>query len=360
MKIGKRAATAAWVTGVVAAATVALPPTAGAADDGPSEQARVITRKLDGPFGLAKLGRGFVVAENVSGEVTWVGRRGGQRVLVKNAAGVAGVATAGSRVYSVLGADDEDPKTPAGAYPATSVLRTNVRTGRTTVIANLMRYELRNNPDGQVQFVGGKPVDALSNPFAMTSFRRGLLVADGGGNDVLLVNRRTGRVRTFFVPPLVKDVPGCGENNPGTTGCDSVPTGVTVAHGSVYVSTLGAHVPGAGRIYKLSPRGKVQRVWKGLASPTGIAVGRDRSVYFSQVEEGAPQGEGPPPAGFDPASVGQITRVANGKMTAAQVTMPTGLLIRNGRLYASTWSIASFLGIQHAGRVEQVERWRFR
>ena len=53
----------------------------------------------------------------------------------------------------------------------------------------------------------------------MTSYPRGLLVADGGANDVLRVNPRTGRVSTFFVPPTVKhQVPAAREANPGTDG----------------------------------------------------------------------------------------------------------------------------------------------
>ena len=36
------------------------------------------------------------------------------------------------------------------------------------VIADLLDHELENNPDGQVQFVDGQPVDSVSNPFALT------------------------------------------------------------------------------------------------------------------------------------------------------------------------------------------------
>ncbi len=352
------------VTGLVTA--VAMPTAAVAHTGGPPGAAHVVTGGLDGPFGLARLGRhGFVVAENVTGEVTKIDRRGRQRVLVSDAAGVAGVAASHRWVFSVIGGPNEEGAPPAGAYPPSSVLRTNLRTGRTKVIADLLKYELKHNPDGQVQLVDGKPVDSLSNPFSMTKYGRGLLVADGGANDVLLVNPRTGRVRTFFVPPTVKDVPAClepgAQANPGTVGCDPVPTGVTVARGSVYVSTLGAEVPGAGRVYKLHRRtGKVQRVWKNLDGPTGIAVGRDGSIYVSQVLEGLPEGEGPPPPGFDPADVGQITRIArNGRRTVAQVTMPTGLLMHRGRLYSTAWSVAFFFGMEHAGQVVKVRRGAF-
>jgi hypothetical protein len=237
------------------------------------------------------------------------------------------------------------------------VLRSDYRGRGVKVLANLERYELRHNPDGQVQFVKGKPVDALSNPFSMNLSKYGLLVADGGANDVLKVNPWTGRVSTFFVPPNVTDVKAClrpgVQANPGTRGCDSVPTGVAVAQGSVYISTLGAEVRGAGRVYRVNPRnGKVQRVWKGLTAPTGIAVTPWGTIYVSEVLHGAPAG--PPPAGFKPSQVGRITKISNGTRTHAKVTMPTGLEFKDGHLYASTWSIAALLGIQHAGRIVKI------
>ena len=87
------------------------------------------------------------------------------------------------------------------------------------------------------------------------------------------------------------------------------------------------------------------RVIKGLTSVTGVAVGKDGSVYASNVLAGGPEGEGPPPPGFDPASVGEVTRIApNGRRTVAHVTMPTGLEFYNAQLYASAWSIAGLLG----------------
>jgi hypothetical protein len=227
-----------------------------------------------------------------------------------------------------------------------------------------MAYELKHNPDGQAQFnSSGTPYDALSNPFSMTSTKWGLLIADGGANDVLLVNPRTGKISTFFVPPNPR-TPEClepgAQANPGTVGCDPVPTGV-VAHGKyVYVSTLGAEQPGAAAIWKLDGRsGKVLKVWHGFTSLTGVAVGPNGTLYASEVLFGAPQGEGPPPPGFDPSTIGRITRIQPGKITHAQVTMPTGLEYFGGRLYASSWSTASFLGIPHAGQLVQVRPGAF-
>jgi len=345
-----------------AAAVVAVPPALAA---GGGSGVSVVAKGLDGPFGVQRAPRhkGFVVAEGDTGKVTRVFMNGRTRVLLRGATGVAGVAASPTRVFAVTGGGDETGPGGSGKYAPAKVVRMDYKGRHVKVIADLMKYELKHNPDGQVQFVNGAPVDALSNPFAMTWSRFGLFVADGGANDVLKVNPRTGRISTFFVPPTVKHVKACqgpgAQANPGTRGCDSVPTGVQVRNGSVYVSTLGAERPGAAKVFVLDARtGTVQRVWKGLTAPTGIAVRWNGTIYVSEVLHGAPAG--PPPADFDPSTVGRITRIRNGHVTHAQVTMPTGLVLKSGHLYASAWSIASFLGIQHAGQVVKVRATSFR
>lgn len=365
VKYAKRICVAALATGLVATAVPATAGAAGASSTRTSESktVRVVAEGLNGPFGLATFGRGFLVAENQAGQVTKVSSSGQKSVAVTNTPGVAGVTAKGRYIYSVLGGEGPPDQKPE----PTSLLRTNAKTGKTRTIAVLLDHELKRNPDGQLQFdpATGEPFDALSNPFSMTTYPKGLLVADGGANDVLRVDPRTGKVRTFFVPRVVspKEVPACAENqaNPGTVGCDPVPTGVAYHKGSVYVSTLGAEVPGAARIYKLDARsGKVKRVWKGFTSLTGIAVSRSGTIYVSQLLEGAPPGDAEPPPGFDPTTVGQITRLArNGKQTHAQVTMPIGLQLKGDRLFSTAWSIAFFLGIADAGQVVEVPRGAF-
>lgn len=373
----------AWAVALVAtsaalgATTIASPATAGPAPSKPT--VKVLTQGLDGPFGLmATANRGFVVAESDTGQVTRVSRTGAQDVIFRHAGGVAAATANRRNVFAVMGGPNEtteaaDAKRPAlkrsavpadvATYPPSTLLRSNRYGGQVDVIANLLSYELKHNPDGQKQFVNGQKVnDSLSNPFAMNQSHFGLLVADGGGNDVLKVNPRSGHVSTFFVPPTVR-IPACLEDgvqqNPGTVGCDAVPTGVDVVRNSVYVSTLGSEVPGAGRVYKLDGRtGRVQHVWKNLDAPTGVAASRSGNVFISQVLEGAP--EGPPADDFDPSTVGQITKISHGKRSVAQVTMPTGLDFRHGHLYASTWSVAGlFLGIPHAGQIVRVRQSAF-
>jgi hypothetical protein len=321
---------------------------------------RTIATGMNGPFGVdVQSSRRAVVAEAEAGQITSINlRTGAKRALITGLPGVAGVATHGNKLYAVLGGEQGTP-----AIPAASVVVANKDGSRVRVLADLMQYELDRNPDRQVQFgPDGAPYDALSNPFSMTATKWGLLVADGGANDVLRVNPRTGRVSTFFVPPN-PTTPAClapgAQANPGVRGCDSVPTGVAVHGKYVYVSTLGAESPGAAAVYKLDGRtGKVLKVYRGFTSLTGVAVSPSGTIYLSEVLFNAPPGE--PPPGFDPAGVGRLTRIQHGRITHASVTMPTGLDYFGGRLYATSWSIAGLLGIPNAGRLVEVNQKAFR
>jgi hypothetical protein len=105
------------------------------------------------------------------------------------------VATHGDKIFVVLSGGGEEGPPPPSKYPPASLLVANGDGTGVRVLADLMAYELKHNPDGQVQFNDdGVPYDALSNPFSMTYTKWGLLIADGGANDVLRVNPRTGRI----------------------------------------------------------------------------------------------------------------------------------------------------------------------
>ncbi|MBM2618453.1 ScyD/ScyE family protein [Actinoplanes sp. LDG1-06] len=327
---------------------------------------RTVTTGLDGPFGLDVVSpHAALVAESESGEVTAVNLRSGARTtLISKIPGAAGVTASRGKIFVVLGGPNpEGPPPPPSKYPPASVLMADRNGKHVRVVADLLKYELKHNPDGQKQFdKAGKPYDALSNPFSMTATRWGLLVADGGANDVLRVDPWTGKVSTYFVPPnpRTKECLAKGaQANPGTVGCDSVPTGIAVRGPYVYVSTLGAEKPGASVIYQLDGRtGKVLRKYGGFTSLTGVAVSPHGTIYASEVLFGAPASN--PPPGFDPSKVGRLTRIRHGQATHAAVTMPTGIEYANGKLYSTSWSIAGLFGVKHAGRLVEVDERAFR
>lgn len=324
---------------------------------------RVVAEGLNGPFQLAPDYRGGLFVTEVDiGQVTRIDLRTGKATAkVTNVPGAAGAIGFGSRFAIITG--EADPSAPP-PVPGSSVLL--ARPGGTPrQFADLMEYELENNPDGQIQFdAEGIPLDALSNPFNIVPDRSGkgaFIVADAGANTVLRVGWG-GKVSTLFVPPVAMEGECATRPNNTTSGvgCDPVPTGLAYGPGGLlYVATLGAEAPGAGKVYVLNPRsGKVLRVIKGLDSPTGVAVDTRGNVYVSNVVEGAPAGE--PGPDFDPSTVGDITKIGrNGSRSVAQVTMPNGLLWKDGSLYASAWSIAGFLGIPDAGQVVKVSSSAF-
>lgn len=331
------------------------------------EPVTVVATGLNGPFGLAADAGRLWVAESVAGQVTEINpRTGAKRVAASGLLSPAGVDRVGNRLAIVTGGQEVPDASITG--DATLFQTRRNRNRPPEVIADFEAYELANNPDGQLQFdpVTGEPLDSLSNPFAVLAHRGRafVFVADAGGNTVYKVSER-GRITPFFVPPVVTTgvCAGRPNNDPEHTGCDPVPTGLAYGpHNRLYVSTLSAEAPGEGKVYVLDARsGDVLRVIDGLNGPTGVAVGGRGEVYVSELLHNAPEGEGPPPEGFDPSTVGRIVRIdRDGTRTYAAVTMPTGLVVdRKGDLYASAWSIAHFFGMMDAGQVVKVSRRAF-
>jgi hypothetical protein len=324
----------------------------------------VIASGLTDPVGIGAYYENLFVAESGAGNVVRVNpSTGAVDVVISGLTGPSGVArTPHGLAVVTAGADAPDASTAGDA----SVFYDfgGIGGDDETLVADLEAYELAHNPDGQLQFDpdSGEPLDALSNPFAMSAIpgsNNDVLVGDGGGNDVLRVTAH-GQVSTFFVPPQV-NTGGCEgqeNNDPEHPGCDQVVTGVTFGpDGNAYIAAANSLVPDEGVVYVVDPdSGDIVDQIGGFSGPTGVAVDDDGNVYVSEVLFGGPpEGEEPPPD-FDPSTVGRIVKVTpDGDRTTAAVTMPTGLLWFKGKLYASAWSVAGlFLGIEGAGQIVSV------
>jgi len=327
----------------------------------PSPAIRVVASGLEGPFGIDAKGNKVLVAEQGANRISSAKLRNGavSPIFDPTEASPAGVARVGGGIAFVTSGADA----PDAPLAGTSTLFFGQEGGTPQPLTNLLQYELDHNPDGQLQFdpVTHEPLDSLSNPFAVIKApgKPFVFVADAGGNTVYSVSR-SGDPTPFFVPPVINTgaCEGQQNNDPEHTGCDPVPTGLALGPcDTLYVSTLTSEVPGEGRVYVLDAHsGEVLRVITGFNGPTGVAVAPNGTVYVSELLEGAPEGDGPPPDGFDPSTIGRIVRVApNGTRTYAQVTMPVGLDYAGGTLYSSAWSVAGlFLGIPNAGQVVAV------
>jgi DNA-binding beta-propeller fold protein YncE len=353
------------------AAVVATPTVANAGPTGGG----TVAQGLQGPRQLNSYVHGkLVVAESDSGEVSSVDPRTGTvRTLVGGLPTPQGVDYRDGLLFIATGEEAPPPDaattaTTAGQYaPRCNVLARPEKAASSLLVAtpqgrivkryDLLCYELKNNPDRQRQFdpQTGAPLDALSNPFAVHVQKNRILVADAGANAVLQIDRRTNRVSTFFVPPLVPPsvFPDCALANvpQGKVGCDPVPTGVTEdRHGNIYVSTLGGEAPTGGRVFVLSPSGKVLRVIKDLPPLTGIAVDGSGNVYVSALFGSTPP-TGPEAEAFaaleeePPAAPGEIIRITrSGDRTSVAVPLPTGLELCGRTLFASALSLVPDAG----------------
>ncbi len=366
MKFLKRRLLLGTVATVASVMALAAPVSAHDDHHAPPPPIKVVASGLNGPSGINFGHHGLYVAESDTGQITRVDTHSGaKKVSVTGLVSPSSVDLVDDQLAITTG-ESGDPTAPTAGTASVFLAQ---RGGKPRLLADLLAYELAHNPDGQLQFdpVTHAPLDTLSNPFAVLAQHggRGVFVADAGGNVVYSVSL-SGRVKVFFLPPVVTTGACAGQpnNDPQHAGCDPVPTGLAYGpHDTLYVSTASALTPGEGRVYVLDDHsGKVLRVIKGLDAPTAVAVDHSGTVYVSETVFGAPPGEGPPPPGFDPAKVGRIVRISShGERSYAAVPMPLGLAIRDGKLYAAAWSVAGqFLGTPNAGQIVTVSREAFK
>jgi hypothetical protein len=214
-----------------------------------------------------------------------------------------------------------------------------------TRLATITAFEEANDPDGQ---------GVESNPYAVLALYKRTLVADAAGNSILEVSPK-GEVSLFAVLPNITDGECAGvPNDAGTTGCDPVPTSLAKGpNGHIYVGGLGAEAPGAGSVWELDPdTGAILNTYTGLFTVTGVAVGKDGSIYASELFGGDPAAEIP----------GQVTKIApDGTRTSTPVPFPAGLAVdSHNRLYVAAFSTSPAGGLGVPGIDTSGQIWRFR
>lgn len=182
------------------------------------------------------------------------------------------------------------------------VIKVDLESGEQEIIADLLQWELDNNPD---------PATIDSNLYGMAYSDGVLYVADSGGNALLSVNTETREVATFAVTGGLEAefLPESG--NPlrgGAREIDSVPGGVEIGpDGRIYISyiTGGPFPPGIAPIDAFSVDGTKETAATGLTMTGDIAFASDGMLYASIVSTDLIN-QGP----------GQVVRVeANGGLT---------------------------------------------
>lgn len=316
---------------------------------------------LAGPLQIAVDRDRVFVAQSFAGVLSIIGDHGQHDVPLP---GIDGLDVKRGRVVYSTRADSE-PGDP-GFF---ATLERLDRGGSSTQIADLWAYEQAANPD-QVNTYGFTsipdecaaqwpadfgpttyPGQPDSNPFALAISRRGVYVADSGGNAILKVSRH-GHVSTVAVlPPQPTAITADAAAELGLPDCvigltyrfEPVPTDVEVGrNGKLYVTTLpggpeSAALGARGAVWRINPRtGQTRMLGSGFLGATGLAVG-PHGIYVTEI------------------FAGQVSKLGrHGPQPLVQLPTPSGLEYADGKLFVSydvfgNGSVAT-ISLGHPGR----------
>lgn len=283
---------------------------------------RTLTSKVVMPLQLSVSNRyGVLVGDSGASKLLQV-RRGG------NVRTVAG----GPRGGDVAGVD-------VNAHGDIAYTSTDYKTGKAGLtirshgksrFVDLSAIERNYNPDKNIRYgtttTDPCVLDALkkaqfpvsyrgltdSHPYAVAAVRGGWVVADAGGNDLLLVDAK-GHVRVLAVlPAQPHKITAADAKALGAPDCvvgvvygfEAVPTDVEVSHGALYISTLpgGPEAPGfspRGSVYRLTLLShQLRRLATGFDGATNLAITPSGRILVAElyagrvstVEHGRPSG----------------------------------------------------------------------
>lgn len=207
-------------------------------------------------------------------------------------------------------------------------------------VADVAAFEGTNNPDGGNPNAGG--ID--SNPFAVLALRNQRIVADAGGNDLLMVNA-TGVVTTVAVFPSrtvpAPPIPGL----PPQVDMQSVPDSIVLGpDGAYYVGELtGFPFPvGGARVYRVVPGQAPQIYASGFTNIIGLQFASDGNLY---VLEHAAKGllQALQPGGDYTGALIRVTpELTKTTVISTGLTAPTGLTISpTGGIYISNNGVSA-------------------
>ena len=194
------------------------------------------------------------------------------------------------------------------------LIRANGASGTWSTVADLAQFEDTSNPTGD---------EKDSNPNSVVPLRRGFVVVDAGGNDVLQVGR-AGAISVLATFP---------KQTFGGATFQAVPTSVTVGpDGAVYVGQLtGFPFPvGAANVYRIKD-GKVAVFASGFTNIIDIGFDADDNLYVLEIaENGLTSGD---PTG----ALLRVDEDGHKTLVTDDLTMPGGLAIRGDDAYVSNY-----------------------
>ena len=241
-------------------------------------------------FGLATAPDGSLLVADAGAGI--VELRRGAGALVVELPGVTDMAP--------IGRGDMFAITGGGDGPGAAKLY-RISRGKVRMIADLGLYEATVNPD---------PPEVNPNPFDVAALSGGeALVADAGGNDLLIVNAagEIDWVATLPVEPVstdnIKALFGCPAGPPNICGlppaipAQPVATSIAIGpDGAYYVGELkGFPAPtGASKVWRIEPGTRHARcgtspactvVADGFTSIVDLAFGKDGTLYVVELDE---------------------------------------------------------------------------
>jgi len=312
-----------------------------------------IAEGLVGPLSLAIGDSGTIyVSQAFAGILSSIDRHGTVDDIAFPSdpnAGISGVALDRRRqvIFTEAGYDEANDD-------YIGLVRRVKRDGTVATIGDPGSYEEAVNPDGRNRYGftdltdecaksvpdevgGGYPMRGVvdSNAYSLTTLKNGkIVVADAGGNDLVLIDRHgNASTLTVFEPQrfVVPDaeaaaafgLPDCVVGH--AYGFDPVPTDVELGpDGMLYVSLLpggpeDASAGARGKVVRVNPRnGHVREIASGLLGAVDLAVADDGTIYVAELFGGR---------------ISKVVR--SGLETVVELNEPGAIEYSRGKLYVA-------------------------